>query len=75
MRHDASDALNRTRERLFPAFAQGRRSAANLIWTQENLHAFISDPQATVKGNRMPYGGLSDPKEVDDVIIYLSTLK
>ncbi len=48
---------------------------ANLVWDEDNLRAYIADPQAKVKGNRMPYGGLSDPKDVDDVIAYLKVLK
>jgi cytochrome c len=48
---------------------------ANLVWDDDNLHAYISDPQAKVKGNRMPYGGVSDPKDVDDIIAYLKVLK
>ena len=31
---------------------------ANLTWDEVNLHAYIADPQAKVKGNRMPFGGL-----------------
>lgn len=48
---------------------------ANLVWDEENLRAYILDPQAKVKGNRMPFGGMSDPKDVDDVIAYLKTLQ
>ncbi len=48
---------------------------ANLVWTPENLHDYIADPQAKVKGNRMPYGGLTIPGDVDDIIAYLTTLK
>jgi cytochrome c len=48
---------------------------ANLIWDEDNLRAYIHDPQARVKGNRMPYGGMSDLKDVDDVVAYLKTLK
>ena len=48
---------------------------ANLVWDDENLRAFISDPQAKVRGNRMPYGGLTDPEDVADIIAYLKTLK
>ena len=48
---------------------------ANLVWDDDNLHAYIRDPQAKVKGNRMPYGGMSDAKDVDDVVAYLKTLK
>ena len=31
---------------------------ANLTWDDANLKAYIKDPQAKVKGNRMPFGGL-----------------
>jgi len=48
---------------------------ANLVWDEDNLRAYISDPQAKVKGNRMPYGGVSDAKDVDDIIAYLKVLK
>jgi cytochrome c len=48
---------------------------ANLTWDDDNLRAYIHDPQARVKGNRMPYGGISDPQDVDDVVAYLKTLK
>ena len=48
---------------------------ANLVWDEANLRAYISDPQAKVKGNRMPYGGMSDAQDVDDVVAYLKTLK
>ena len=47
---------------------------ANLVWDEANLRAYIQDPQAKVKGNRMPYGGLTDAKDVDDIIAYLKTL-
>jgi len=48
---------------------------ANLFWDDDNLSAYIRDPQGKVKGNRMPYGGMSDTKDVDDVVAYLKTLK
>jgi cytochrome c len=48
---------------------------ANLTWDDDNLRAYISDPQAKVKGNRMPYGGVTDPKDVDDLIAYLKEFK
>ncbi len=48
---------------------------ANLVWDDANLKAYITDPQAKVRGNRMPFGGLSDPKDVDDVIAYLKEYK
>jgi cytochrome c len=48
---------------------------ANLVWDEDNLRAYIRDPQGKVKGNRMPFGGMSEPKDVDDVVAYLKTLK
>src|SRR5436305_13493240 len=48
---------------------------ANLVWDEDNLRAYISDPQGKVKGNRMPYGGLADARDIEDVIAYLKTLK
>lgn len=48
---------------------------ANLTWTDDNLREYLSDPQAKVKGNRMPFSGFSNPNDVADVIAYLQTLK
>lgn len=80
---DRADALGPNLKGVF-----GRKSAAiedfrysnamkraNLVWDEDNLRAYIHDPQARVKGNRMPYGGMSDLADVDDVIAYLKTLK
>jgi cytochrome c len=46
---------------------------ADLVWDEENLRAYIADPQAKVKGNRMPFGGLRKPEDIDDVVAYLKT--
>ncbi|HTH33957.1 MAG TPA: c-type cytochrome [Xanthobacteraceae bacterium] len=48
---------------------------ANLTWDEANLAAYIKDPQAKVRGNRMPFGGLTTDKDVDDVIAYLKDYK
>src|SRR6266571_275848 len=48
---------------------------ANLVWDEANLTEYILDPQIKVKGNRMPFGGLRDVKDVEDVIAYLKTFK
>ena len=47
---------------------------ADITWDAASLKAYITDPQAKVPGNRMPFGGLP-PAEIDDVIAYLGTLK
>ena len=48
---------------------------ANLTWDEASLRQFVADPQAKVAGTRMPFGGLRDQKDVDDVVAYLATLK
>jgi cytochrome c len=48
---------------------------AGFSWDVGNLRQYLADPQAKVKGNRMPFSGLNDPKDVDDVIAYIGTLK
>jgi cytochrome c len=48
---------------------------AGFTWDETNLREYLADPQAKVKGNRMPFSGLSDPKDIDDVVAYLTTLK
>jgi cytochrome c len=48
---------------------------AGFDWDAGNLRQYLTDPQAKVKGNRMPFAGLSDPKDVDDVVAYIGTLK
>ena len=48
---------------------------ANLVWDTANLRDYLLDPQAKVKGNRMPYDGLHDPKDVDDIVEYIKTYK
>jgi cytochrome c len=53
----------------------GPMRRANLVWDEANLKQYISDPQAKVPGNRMPFSGLHDPHDADDVIAYLETLK
>jgi cytochrome c len=48
---------------------------ADLIWNEDNLRAYIKDPQSKIPGNRMPFGGLQADKDVDDVIQYLKTYR
>jgi cytochrome c len=48
---------------------------ADFVWDAGNLKAYITDPQAKVKGNRMPFSGLQNPADIDDVIAYVQTLK
>ena len=48
---------------------------ANLVWDDANLTSYLANPQAKVPGNRMPFGGLGSPQDIDDVVAYLRILK
>ncbi|MGA7433354.1 MAG: c-type cytochrome [Xanthobacteraceae bacterium] len=48
---------------------------ANLTWDEANLRDYIANPQAKVRGNRMPYGGLANAGDLDDLIAYLKDYK
>ncbi|MGO8918881.1 MAG: c-type cytochrome [Stellaceae bacterium] len=48
--------------------------ASGLTWTEENIKAYITDPQAKVKGNRMALKSSFEPAEIDDIVAYLKTL-
>jgi len=48
---------------------------ANLVWDEANLKSFIADPQGRVKGNRMPFGGVTAAADLDDVIAFLKAYK
>jgi cytochrome c len=48
---------------------------ANLVWDAANLRAYLIDPQAKVKGNRMPFGGIADAADADDLVAFLETFK
>jgi cytochrome c len=48
---------------------------AGFTWDAANLKQYLADPQAKVKGNRMPFSGLPNSKDRDDVVAYIATLK
>jgi cytochrome c len=44
---------------------------SNVTWDERTLDAFIADPQAFIPGNRMPFDGLIDKQDRDDLLAYL----
>jgi cytochrome c len=46
-----------------------KRSA--IVWTPEMVDKFITEPQAMVPGNRMPYAGMAGAADRADLIAYL----
>jgi cytochrome c len=45
---------------------------SQLIWDQNSLYEFLTNPQGKIPGNRMPYSGLSDEKELKVLMEFLS---
>jgi len=45
---------------------------SGIVWTPQTLDAFLTNPQALVPGNRMPYAGMADAGNRADLIAYLS---
>jgi cytochrome c len=45
-----------------------------LPWSADELKTYLTDPQKLVHGNRMPFAGLHNPTDRDNVVSYLATL-
>ncbi len=50
-------------------------SSAGLTWDDETLDAFIANPGALVRGNRMAYAGQRDAEKRANIIAFLKTLQ
>jgi len=59
-----------------PGFGYSRAMKTSaIVWDEESLAAFVSDPQQTVPGNRMPFAGISEPADVIELVKFLKTLR
>ena len=45
---------------------------SGLIWTPQVLSDYLTAPMKKVPGTKMPFAGLANPKDRDDVIAYLA---
>jgi cytochrome c len=53
----------------------GALKSAGITWTADKLKAWVGGPQKLVPGTKMAFAGISNPKQVDDLVAYLATLK
>lgn len=44
---------------------------AEIIWNDEELRAFLSDPKGFLPGNKMSFPGLKAPEDIEAIIAYL----
>ena len=48
---------------------------SGITWDEATLKNFVMNPQGVVKGTRMPFDGLRDEHDAEDVVAFVSTLK
>ncbi len=53
--------------------AMKAKAAEGLVWTEENLKAYLAAPKKFVPGNKMAFVGLKKDKDIADVIAYLKS--
>jgi cytochrome c2 len=46
-------------------------ATADLVWTPENLAAFLTDPKGFLPGNKMQFPGLKKEADITNVIAYM----
>ena len=44
---------------------------SDVTWDEHTLDAFLADPQGFIPGNRMPFDGLKEKADRDDLLEYL----
>ncbi len=44
---------------------------SGIVWTEENLRAWIKKPMDFIKGTKMPFGGYASEEIQDNIIAYL----
>lgn len=48
---------------------------SGLTWTDANLSTYLQAPGKMLPGVRMPFAGLRNPAQLNDLIAYLNTLR
>ena len=49
------------------------KAAGGLVWTEENLRAYIKQPKEVVPGGSMSFPGLRNEQQLNDLIAFLKT--
>ncbi len=47
---------------------------SGITWDAKTLSAFLADPQKSIPGNNMPFGGIKNPNDVQNLVAYLLSL-
>ena len=49
--------------------------SSGITWTPDRLKSWVTSPAKMVPGTKMAFAGINNPKQADDVVAYLATLK
>ena len=44
---------------------------SGFVWNEATFKQYIANPQAMIPGTKMPFAGLKDPKQINDLWAYL----
>jgi cytochrome c len=59
-----------------PGYAYSRPlKNSKIVWNDDALRAWLKRPNQTLPGTKMAFAGLSNPKQIEDLIAYMHTLK
>jgi cytochrome c len=47
---------------------------SGLTWSSDQIKRYLTNPQATVRGNKMPFPGVPSSSDAENVVAYLNTL-
>lgn len=53
--------------------AMKAKAAEGMVWTEENLDAYLADPRGFIPGNKMIFPGIKKEEERADVIAFLKS--
>mgnify|MGYP002784464335 CR=1 FL=1 len=56
-------------------YSSAFQAKAGLVWTEENLDAFLANPKAFVPGTKMAFPGIKDAQARADLVAHLKTLR
>lgn len=57
------------------SYSEAMREAGDdgLVWTEDEIAAYVADPRGKIPGNSMAFAGIKDAGNVADVIAYIKT--
>ena len=51
--------------------AMKAKAEAGLVWDEATLRAYVADPKAVVPAGSMPFAGLRNEQQINDLVAYL----